>query len=103
MATDATLMHELSIAVGLVDAICEELPKLGDVHIRSVHVTVGALSGVAPEALLFAFDVATSESPIAGARLEIEHAGGRTLQLTALEVVDGTADCRGPEEHSQKE
>jgi len=51
-------MHELSIAMSLVDAICDELPKLGSVTVRSVRIRVGALSGVVPDALTFAFDVA---------------------------------------------
>jgi len=86
-------MHELSIAVSLVDAVCDELPKLGRVSVRSVRVRVGALSGVVGDALTFAFEVATDASPIAGARLDIEQTPGRELQLTALEVIDAPADC----------
>lgn len=82
-------MHELSIALSLVDAVCEELPRLGDkVFVRSVRVRVGPLSGVVPDALAFAFEVAADDSPIAGARLEIEHTAGSELELTALEVMD---------------
>ena len=44
-------MHELSVAMSLVDAICEELPQLGEVTVRSVRIRVGALSGVSMEAL----------------------------------------------------
>jgi hydrogenase nickel incorporation protein HypA/HybF len=86
-------MHELSIAVSLVDAICDELPRLGDVSVRAVRIRVGALSGVVPDALMFAFDVAADGSRVAGARLEIEATGGGELELTGLEVVDGPADC----------
>jgi len=86
-------MHELSIALSLVDTICDELPKLGAVSVRSVRVRVGALSGVVPDALTFAFDVASSESPIAGARLDVEAAAARELELVALEVVDAPANC----------
>jgi hydrogenase nickel incorporation protein HypA/HybF len=81
-------MHELSIAVSLVEAICDELPKFGPVSVRSVRIRVGALSGVAPDALAFAFDVATDGSQIAGARLDVEGTPGRELELTALEIVD---------------
>jgi hypothetical protein len=31
-------MDELSIALCLVDAICDELPQLGNVSIRSIHL-----------------------------------------------------------------
>jgi hydrogenase nickel incorporation protein HypA/HybF len=85
-------MHELSIAMSLVDAICDELPKLGNVSVQSVRVKVGALSGIAAAALTFAFDVAAEGSPIAGARLDVEGAAGRELELTGLEVLDGPAD-----------
>jgi hydrogenase nickel incorporation protein HypA/HybF len=82
-------MHELSIAMSLIDAVCDELPRLGEgVLVRRVRIRVGPLSGVVADALAFAFDVAVSESPIAGARLEIETTSGAELELAALEVVD---------------
>ena len=96
-------MHELSIAMSLVESICDELPRLGDVRVRSIHLRIGALSGVAPEALQFAFDVASGDSRIAGAQLEIEGASGRELELTALEVVDEPADRGSSQEHSEEE
>jgi hydrogenase nickel incorporation protein HypA/HybF len=87
-------MHELSIAMSLVDAVCDELPRFGDhVIVRSVRVRVGPLSGVVADALTFAFEVAASDTPIAGARLDIEQTLGRELELTAVEVVDDAADC----------
>ena len=78
--------------MSLVDAICEELPKLGDVSIRSVRIRVGALSGVVPDALTFAFDVAADGSRVAGARLDIEATAGSELELAGVEVVDEPAD-----------
>jgi hydrogenase nickel incorporation protein HypA/HybF len=79
--------------MSLVDAVCEELPRLGNrVTLLSVRVRLGPLSGVVAEALQFAFDVAAEGSPIAGARLEIEAAPGRTLELATLEVVDDAED-----------
>ena len=82
-------MHELSIALSLVDAVSEELARQGEhVTVRSVRVRIGQLSGVVADALAFAFDVAANDSPIAGARLVIERAPGRELEVTALEVID---------------
>lgn len=86
-------MHELSIAMSLIDAVCDELPRLAGASVRSVHVRIGALSGVSPDALMFAFDVVAEGSPIAGARVEIERTEGRELEVTALEVLDAPADC----------
>jgi len=47
------------------------------VRIHAVRLRVGELSGVAPEALSFAFTVANEGSPIAGASLRVEQTEGR--------------------------
>lgn len=65
-------MHELSVALALVEAACEKLETLGDVRVEALHVRVGVLSGLVKEALTFSFDVATEGTPLAGARLECE-------------------------------
>jgi hydrogenase nickel incorporation protein HypA/HybF len=96
-------MHELSIALSLLQSVCDHLPRLGAVTVRAVRVRVGSLSGVSPDALLFAFDVACDLSPIAGARLEVERTQGSELELTALEVLDEAADCRSSTEHPEEE
>jgi len=64
-------MHELSIALSLIDMASEEAERLG-VRVEALHLRLGALSGVVREALLFSFDLAAEGTPIAGARLEIE-------------------------------
>ena len=87
-------MHELSIALSLIDAVTDELHRLGArTSVRSVRIRLGPQSGVVADALTFAFDIAVADSPLAGARLEIEHTGGRELELAALEVVDDAEDC----------
>jgi hydrogenase nickel incorporation protein HypA/HybF len=87
-------MHELSIALSLIDAVCDELPRLGaGASVRAIRIRVGPRSGVVADALAFAFDVAVADTPVAGARLEIEHTYGSELELTALEVVDAAPDC----------
>jgi hydrogenase nickel incorporation protein HypA/HybF len=65
-------MHELSIALALVDLACEERERLGRVRVEALHLRLGALAGVAKDALAFSFDVAAEGTPIEGARLEIE-------------------------------
>jgi hydrogenase nickel incorporation protein HypA/HybF len=66
-------MHELSIAIGLVDAACDELTRLGPgVRVVALHVRVGAMSGVVRDALAFSFDVAAEGTAVSGARLEID-------------------------------
>lgn len=63
------VMHELSIALELVDAAAKELDRLGPVRVQAVHLHLGPLSGVVKDALLFSFDVAASGTPVEGAQL----------------------------------
>jgi len=65
-------VHELSIALSLVEAACEAAAPLGNVRVEALHVRLGALSGVVKEALAFSFDVAAKGTSIDGARLDIE-------------------------------
>ena len=65
-------MHELSLAMSLVDAACEEVGRLGDVRVEALHLRLGALSGVVREALEFSFDLAAEGTAITGARLAVE-------------------------------
>jgi hydrogenase nickel incorporation protein HypA/HybF len=65
-------MHELSLAMSLVEAAAEEVLRLGDVRVEALHLRLGALSGVVRESLEFSFDLAAEGTPIAGARLQIE-------------------------------
>jgi hydrogenase nickel incorporation protein HypA/HybF len=65
-------MHELSIAVGLIELATEEAARQGHVRIAALHLRVGPLAGVVPDALRFSFDLAAEGTPVEGARLEIE-------------------------------
>ena len=68
----ASVVHELSIAVSLVDLACEEAGRQGDVRINALHLRLGALSGVVEEALTFSFALAAEGTAAAAARLDIE-------------------------------
>jgi hydrogenase nickel incorporation protein HypA/HybF len=65
-------MHELSIAMGIVEIACEEAQRRGEVRVESVYLRLGSLSGVVKDSLLFAWDMACAETPVAGSRLIIE-------------------------------
>lgn len=65
-------MHELSIAMSLIETAVEEAARLGDVRVEALHLRLGPLAGVVREALVFSFDLAAEGTPIEGARLEIE-------------------------------
>jgi hydrogenase nickel incorporation protein HypA/HybF len=64
-------MHELSIAMGIVEAASEEAQKRG-VKVSAVHLRLGALSGVVKDALLFSYEMACQGTPLAGSQLIVE-------------------------------
>lgn len=65
-------MHELSIALSLVDAAAEEAERHAGTRVRAVHLKVGPLSGVVTSALLSAYELAREGSPLAAARLVVQ-------------------------------
>jgi hydrogenase nickel incorporation protein HypA/HybF len=65
-------MHELSIAIDLVELACQEISTRGDARVAVIHLRVGALAGVVKEALLFSFEAASTGTAVSGARLQIE-------------------------------
>jgi hydrogenase nickel incorporation protein HypA/HybF len=79
-------MHELSIAVQIVEIAEDELLRHGGDRVRSVHVQLGALSGVAKEALQFSFGIACEGTTAEGASLVIEHAEGHELDVLRMEI-----------------
>jgi hydrogenase nickel incorporation protein HypA/HybF len=65
------VMHELSIAMSILDMAEEEAGSRG-AALDAIHIKLGALSGVAKEALLLAYDLARSETTLETTRLIIE-------------------------------
>ena len=65
-------MHELSIALSLIEVASEQIERRRLSRIEIVHLRLGELAGVVPDALLFSFDVASAGTALEGARLEIE-------------------------------
>ena len=51
-------MHELTIVANIFDIVKEELGKRELVELRKIHLKIGEFSGVVPDTLKFAFDVA---------------------------------------------
>jgi hydrogenase nickel incorporation protein HypA/HybF len=64
-------MHELSIAMSIVELVEEETERRG-VQIDAVHLKLGALSGVVKAALLSCYEMACENTPLQGSRLVIE-------------------------------
>jgi hydrogenase nickel incorporation protein HypA/HybF len=65
-------MHELSIAMSIVEMAQEEADQRGGVRVSAVHLRLGALSGVVKEALLSCYEMAGDGTPLQGSRLIIE-------------------------------
>src|ERR1700722_15042809 len=64
-------MHELSIAVSILDMAEEEAGRRS-AEADATHIKLGALSGIVKEALLSAYDLARAETTLEMARLVIE-------------------------------
>lgn len=65
-------MHELSLAQSIVEVASEAAQAANAARVIAVQLRLGALAGVVKSALLFSWEIATEDTPIAGARLEIE-------------------------------
>ena len=64
-------MHELSIALGIVDVATEEAERR-QTRVVAVHLRLGPLSGVVKEALVSAFGLAREGTALAAAELVVE-------------------------------
>ncbi len=64
-------MHELSIAMSIVDLAVEEAERRG-VTIDAVYLELGSLSGVVADALLFSYEIACNGTRLEGSRLVIK-------------------------------
>jgi len=66
-------MHEASIAISLLETVSDLCQQEGYNSIESVRLKVGRAAGILPEALLFAFDAAKSDTIANKAELIIEY------------------------------
>ena len=64
-------MHELSIAMSIVEMAQEEAETRG-VQVSAIHLKLGAMSGVVKEALLSCYELACEGTPLAGSRLVVD-------------------------------
>ncbi len=65
-------MHELSIALSIVEGATEEAQKHNGAKVEAVHLKLGKLSGVVKDSLLFSYNVACEGTILEGSRLEIK-------------------------------
>ena len=78
-------MHELSIAMSMIEMATDELEKHdGAARVSALYLKLGGLSGVVKDALLFSWEIACQGTPLENSRLEIEE----------VPVVVFCANCR---------
>jgi len=66
-------MHEMGIAIQIVEIAKSAIPPhLPNPSVARVNIRVGKLTAIVPESLTFCFDIATQDTPLAGAQLSIE-------------------------------
>ncbi|MGA8232537.1 MAG: hydrogenase maturation nickel metallochaperone HypA [Candidatus Acidiferrales bacterium] len=65
-------MHELSIALSIIEGVSEEVERLGGEQVTSVHLKLGSLSGVVKDALLFSYQLACAGTPLEGSELIVQ-------------------------------
>jgi hydrogenase nickel incorporation protein HypA/HybF len=90
-------MHELSVALSILDVAAEEARR-HEGRVAAVHLRLGPLAGVVKESLHAAFELAREGSGLDGAKLVIEEvpliafcpacATERALALPRLECPD---------------
>ena len=100
--TRATVMHELSIMDSALNLALDQARVAGASRVHLVRLRIGALSGVVPEALQFAFEALTPGTPAEGSRLVIEDVPARfwcqkcTQEFAADDLLAECPKCHEP-------
>jgi len=91
-------MHELSIALSMIEMASEEAARHGAGRVNALHLKLGQLSGVVKEALTFSFEIACDGTPLEGAQLVIEDVPVviHCVHCETLEVIESIQDLRCP-------
>jgi hydrogenase nickel incorporation protein HypA/HybF len=79
-------MHEMSLMQAALDMAQEVAQAQNAKAIHRIWLTIGAESGIVPEAMAFAFEVMRANTLAAAAALELISAPGTDLQLASVEV-----------------
>lgn len=91
-------MHEMSIAIAVLEGACEAAAQEGGRAIAAGHLRVGVLSGVDPEALVMALSIAAEGTRADGARWAIKAVEARGwcggCQALREPVADYDLRCR---------
>ena len=89
-------MHELSIMQNALSQVLEEARRAGASRVHEIRLRIGALSGVVPDALQFAFEALADGTLAEGATLAIENVPARFWCATCRREFESArmfADC----------
>ena len=64
-------MHELSIAQNIIEIVKDNAEKLHATKVSEVELDIGTISGVIPETLEFALDIAVKNTILEGAKIKM--------------------------------
>lgn len=89
-------MHEASLCVEVLRCLEEDATRRGFQRVRTVWLQIGRRRAVEPEAMRFAFELASRGTLADGARLELEEVPARGWCFTCDDEValrDPTVEC----------
>lgn len=66
-------MHELSLVENIIEIILAEMLKHNLTKIESISLRIGEMRQVVPDAMHFGFECLSKDTPLEGAKLNIEH------------------------------
>ena len=95
-------MHELSIMESAVNQALAQARQAGASRVHGIRLRIGALSGVVPEALQFAFEAVAAGTPAEHAVLTIENVPARFWcapcgrEFAAPDFFGECPDCHAP-------
>ena len=70
--TTTTTMHELSVALSLLDEVAAVAEREGATRVASVRLRLGRMSGIARDALLFSWELARMQTVASDAALLVD-------------------------------
>src|SRR5690348_13067574 len=91
-------MHEMGVANSILEGVAAELRRRPGSRATKVGVRIGEMAGVDPDALNFAFEALTLETPLQGLVLDVEfHPRRHRCRDCAriFEVRDFDLECPG--------
>ncbi len=68
-----SLVHEVSVISGMVNAVIEELKNHDVASVSGVDIVIGDLTQLGDEQLQFAYEIVTRDTILEGSVLNIEH------------------------------